>query len=258
MKSTGKSCMYLGFLLGTIVLFCLEVRADTTMSPVTTAGSPSVPTVQNPASQNPTDTSIAPTTPASQETTTSTTQTTTIRATPLTSPFPETSAPPALASALPTEGPTSSYTVAGKDQELVTLGKAQTEAELCEENSKRLVLICLIVIGALVFLCVCLLLATVVMATKLSYFKRRQPSKRLPRSNGDFLSANSLWPAGLETLQRMAVETSETDSVTQRSGSKRMAAGQGKTAEEASKKLASEISDRQKHKETSAKETPVP
>lgn len=114
-------------------------------------------------------------------------------------------------------------------------------------------LIFLIIIGVLVILCVLLLLITVVMASKLSYIRKRQSSKRLPRSNGDFLSTNNLWPAGLESLKRIANEESGNNLMMQSPGPERTTAGHGKVGEEISKKLASEISDREKLKETSAK-----
>uniref|UniRef100_A0A8D2LUN0 EVI2A protein n=1 Tax=Varanus komodoensis TaxID=61221 RepID=A0A8D2LUN0_VARKO len=234
MKAAGKSCVHLGFLLGTIISFCLEGRANMTMTPLTTTESPSASTHETTTSSPPTRMSSPPTTLAPQETTMDTMQTTT----PLKSSSPETSMP-SFASASPSEATASSFTLSGTGQEHATPGEDQSKAELCEEGNKRLLLICLIVIGVLVFICVCLLMIVVVMASKLSFIKRRQPGKRLPRSNGDFLSASSLWPAGLETLQRMANESSGTNPTTSSLGPQRVAAGQGKTGDQVGKMLAS-------------------
>nr|XP_028563652.1 protein EVI2A [Podarcis muralis] len=259
MKLMGNSHMELGFLWWAILLFHIEVRADTTTALLTTTETPTVPTTQTP-----THTSGALTTLPLGETSTYTTQISTFESTSTTQPTTfswtstsqsssETSTAPQMPSTLAPEVPPSPYTVTGTDQELATPSQDQMKAELCEENSKRLILICLIIIGVLIFICVCLLVATVAMANKISYMKKRQPSKRPLRSNGDFLTTNSLWPAGLETLQRMTNEAAAAEMMAQRTGSERTKAGQGKTGEEASKKLASELSDRQKLKEVSAK-----
>nr|XP_060613727.1 protein EVI2A [Anolis sagrei ordinatus] len=266
MKPMAKFHIYLVFLCGTILPLCLQIGVAAMETPLTT--SPSVLTTQTPTSPSstvPSTTVISQdllTTLPSQETTTYTTQVTTFLPTssvqttmlPMQSSSPETSTSPPLASTLPPDVPTSSYSVTGPGQESVTLSGNPTKAELCEENNKRLMMICLIIIGLLVFLCVCLLLVVVVMASKLSHVKRSQASRRLPRTNGDFLSASSLWPIGLETLQRMSTETTETSLPPQGPREERMS-GQEKAGEEVSRKLASEISIRQKNKEMSPKET---
>nr|XP_034995142.1 protein EVI2A [Zootoca vivipara]XP_034995143.1 protein EVI2A [Zootoca vivipara] len=264
MKLMGNSHMDLGFLWWAVLLFHVQVRADTTTTLLMTTESPTIPTTQTP-----THTSGALTTLPLGETSTYTTQISTFESASATQPTTfswtslgqtstsqsssETSTAPQMPLTLAPEVPPSPYTINGTDQELATPSQDQMKAELCEENSKRLILICLIIIGVLIFICVCLLVATVAMANKLSYMKRRQPSKRPLRSNGDFITTNSLWPAGLETLQRMTNEAAAAELMTQRTGSERTKAGQGKTGEEASKKLASELSDRQKLKEVSAK-----
>uniref|UniRef100_A0A8D0C476 Uncharacterized protein n=1 Tax=Salvator merianae TaxID=96440 RepID=A0A8D0C476_SALMN len=153
---------------------------------------------------------------------------------------------------LPTTLPPASYTGTGPDQDLQPSHIDQTEANLCEKDNKKQELVFLIIIGVLIFICLCLVLTVVVMASKLAYLKRRLPNKRLPRTNGDFLSASSLWPAGLDTLQRVTSETTGTGPRLQTSGAETLTAGQAKPSEEASKKLVSEISDRQKQKDTSA------
>ncbi|XP_067328351.1 protein EVI2A [Anolis sagrei] len=259
----AKFHIYLVFLCGIILPLCLQIGVAAMETPLTT--SPSVLTTQTPTSPSSTDPSttvISQDLLTTQETTTYTTQVTTFLPTssvqttmlPTQSSSPETSTSPPLASTLPPDVPTSSYSVTGPGQESVTLSENPTKAELCEENNKRLMLICLIIIGLLVFLCVCLLLVVVVMAIKLSHVKRSQASRRLPRTNGDFLSASSLWPIGLETLQRMNTETTETSLPPQGPREERTS-GQEKAGEEASRKLASEISIRQKNKEMSPKET---
>ncbi|XP_003227927.2 uncharacterized protein LOC100563951 [Anolis carolinensis] len=258
MKPMAKFHVYLAFLCGTILPRCLQTGVAAMENPSTT--SPPVDITQAPTSPSQTDpsTTVIPqdllTTLPSQETTMYTTKVTTFvppssvqttvlptQTTTTQSPSPETSTSPPLASTLPPDVPS---------QESVTLSENPTKAELCEENNKRLMLICLIVIGLLVFFCVCLLLVVVVMASKLSHVKRSQASRRLPRNNGDFLTASSLWPVGLETLQRMNTEMPETSP-----GQERTTSGPGKVGEEASRKLASEISIRQKNKEMSPKET---
>ncbi|XP_063153144.1 protein EVI2A [Candoia aspera] len=238
--------MCLGFLLGFVLPFCSQVRVTAYL---TTTGHLSVPTSQNPT--NPTSSAIL-TTLVSQETTTYTTQIATFEstATDKSKQLTETPTSPSLSLSptLPTEGLSSSSALANADPELSTLGEDPTKTKLCEENYKQQILICLIIIGVLAFICVGLLLVIVVMASKLSYDKRRQPTRRLPRSNGDFLSTSSLWPIGLETLQRLSTENPKPQSL----GLERPKEGQRKSGDEVNKKLVSEIADRQKQKEISA------
>lgn len=261
MKLTGNPQVYLAFLLGAILALYLQARASAADSPLETTESAAIPTSQKPTKLEPTEPSTALTTVVSQKETTSATQTSAFQpASPTeTSIFQsrlptEMSASPPLPPTLPPEMLTSFYTTTttNADHRPVTLSKEQAAAntaEICKENSKRLMLICFIIIGVLVFICVLLLLVTVVLASKMSHLKRRQPSKRLPRSNGDFLSGNSLWPLGLETLQRMSNEMPGIDPKTQGPGLEKVTAGH-EQFEEAGKKLAREISNRQKHRDT--------
>ncbi|KAL8199218.1 UNVERIFIED_CONTAM: hypothetical protein K2H54_037529 [Gekko kuhli] len=264
MELMGNSHVQLAFMLGVILALYLQARASTTDAPLGKTESPAIPTSQNPTSQEPTEPSMAFTTTVSQEGTTSATQTSasqpaspTETSTSQSRSPTEMSASPPLPSTLPPEVPTSFHetTTTNINQGPVTLGKEQATAntaEICEENSKRLMLICFIITGVLGFICVLLLLVIVVLASKMYHLKRRQPSKRLPRSNGDFVSGNSLWPLGLETLQRMPNETPNetpgTDPKIKGPGLERESA-EHEQFEEAGKKLAREISSRQKHRE---------
>ncbi|NWW42624.1 EVI2A protein, partial [Pedionomus torquatus] len=82
--------------------------------------------------------------------------------------------------------------------------------DTCEDN-KSLILICFIVIAVLVLICTFLFLSTVVIANKMSYLKKTQQGKRRPRSNGDILATNSLWPTAAGTWQRMPKVTAGTE-----------------------------------------------
>ncbi|NXT01125.1 EVI2A protein, partial [Jacana jacana] len=88
--------------------------------------------------------------------------------------------------------------------------KNATAKEACEDN-KSLILICFIVIAVLVLMCTFLFLLTVVIANKMSYLKKTQQGKRRPRSNGDILATNSLWPTAAGTWQRMPKGTAGTE-----------------------------------------------
>lgn len=75
--------------------------------------------------------------------------------------------------------------------------------EVCEENNKMAMLVCLIIIAVLVLICTLLFLSTVILANKVSYLRRsKQVGKRQPRSNGDFLASSGLWPAESDTWNR--------------------------------------------------------
>ncbi|NXJ68184.1 EVI2A protein, partial [Rostratula benghalensis] len=88
--------------------------------------------------------------------------------------------------------------------------KNTTTKETCEDN-KSLILICFVVIAVLVLMCTFLFLLTVVIANKMSNLKKTQQGKRRPRSNGDILATNSLWPTAAGTWQRMPKETAGTE-----------------------------------------------
>ncbi|NXP11628.1 EVI2A protein, partial [Thinocorus orbignyianus] len=85
-----------------------------------------------------------------------------------------------------------------------------TTKDTCEDN-KSLILICFVVIAVLVLICTFLFLSTVVIANKLSYLKKSQQGKRRPRSNGDILATNSLWPTAAGTWQRVPKVTAGTE-----------------------------------------------
>ncbi|XP_077168164.1 protein EVI2A [Paroedura picta] len=250
MKLMGNSRVHLAFILGAVLSLYLQVRASVTEAPLGTTESPAIPASQNPTSQEPTEPSTVLTTMVSQEATTTATQTSVFQPASPTETSTFQSRPAPLPSTRPPEVLTSFYATAttSPDQGSVTLGKEQVTANICEDNSKGLMLICFIIIGIIVFICALLLFVIGVLASKMSHLKRRQPSKRLPRSNGDFLSGNSLWPLGLETLQRMSNETPGTDPKTQGPGLETPGA-RHEPFEEAGKKLAREISNRQKHRE---------
>lgn len=238
--------MGLGFLLGIILPSCAKVRVTADLMTIVYTSVPTSPPPTYPKSN-----SILMTLD-SQETTTYTTQASTsesiatVRSKQLTET--PTSTALQLSSTLPAEGLPSSFALASTDPELSTLGEDPTKTKPCEENYKQQTLICLIIIGVLAFICVVLLLVIVVMASKLSYDKKKQPNKRFPRSNGDFLSTNSLWPIGLETLQRLSTENPKPPGLSL----ERPIEGQGQNGDEVNKKLVSEIADRQKQKEISA------
>ncbi|XP_071621628.1 protein EVI2A [Heliangelus exortis] len=126
----------------------------------------------------------------------------------------------------------------------------------CEDN-KSLIMICFIIIAVLVLICTFLFLATVVIANKMSYLKKTQQGKRRPRSNGDILASNSLWPTAAGTWQRIPTETSGTDLVMQDLIPGRDAAIQRKTKDEATEKLTKETDIAQEKKEPSKSHQPI-
>uniref|UniRef100_A0A8C8AUH8 EVI2A protein n=1 Tax=Otus sunia TaxID=257818 RepID=A0A8C8AUH8_9STRI len=126
--------------------------------------------------------------------------------------------------------------------------KSTMTEETCEDN-KSLILICFIIIAVLVLICTFLFLSTVVIANKMSYLKKNQQGKRRPRSNGDILATNSLWPTAAGTWQRMPKETSGMDLVMQDLVSGRDAAIQRKCQDETTEKLTKEIDNEQENKE---------
>ncbi|KAM9257121.1 LOW QUALITY PROTEIN: protein EVI2A [Cariama cristata] len=123
-----------------------------------------------------------------------------------------------------------------------------TMTRTCEDN-KSLILICFVIIAVLVLICTFLFLSTVVIANKMSYLKKTQRGKRRPRSNGDILATNSLWPTAAGTWQRMPKETTGADLIMQDLISGRDAAIQRKTTDEATEKLTKEIDNEQENKE---------
>ncbi|XP_038013588.1 protein EVI2A isoform X2 [Motacilla alba alba] len=134
--------------------------------------------------------------------------------------------------------------------------KSPMTKESCEDN-KSLILICFIVIAVLVLICISLFLSTVVVANKISYLKRAQQGKRRPRSNGDLLATNSLWPTAAGTWQRMPKETSGTELIMQELVSGRDAVNQRKTEDEPTEKLTKAADNEQESKEPSQSHKPI-
>ncbi|XP_009813461.2 protein EVI2A [Gavia stellata] len=134
--------------------------------------------------------------------------------------------------------------------------KSTMTKETCEDN-KSLILICFIVIAVLVLICTFLFLLTVVIANKMSYLKKTKQGKRRPRSNGDILATNSLWPTAAGTWQRMPKETTGTDLIMQDLISGRDAAIQRKIEDETTEKLTKETDNKQENKEPSKSHKPI-
>ncbi|NWI08864.1 EVI2A protein, partial [Crypturellus soui] len=129
-----------------------------------------------------------------------------------------------------------------------TVTKGATK-ETCEDN-KPLILICFIVIAALLLICTFLLLSTVVLANKLSYLKKAKQGKRAPRSNGDFVAANSFWPSAAGTWHRLPREAAGTDLLMQELAAERDAALQSGAEDVAARHLAARAAAEQPDQET--------
>ncbi|NWU45408.1 EVI2A protein, partial [Hylia prasina] len=134
--------------------------------------------------------------------------------------------------------------------------KSSTTKDTCEDN-KSLILICFIIIAVLVLICTSLFLSTVVAANRISYLKRAQQGKRRPRSNGDLLATNSLWPTAAGTWHRMPKETSGTELVMQELVSGRDAVNQRKSGDESTDKLTKAADNEQESKEPSQSHKPI-
>ncbi|KAL9826397.1 protein EVI2A [Geothlypis trichas] len=134
--------------------------------------------------------------------------------------------------------------------------KSPMTKETCEDN-KSLILICFIIIAVLVLICISLFLSTVIAANKISYLRRAQQGKRRPRSNGDLLATNSLWPTAAGTWQRMPRETSGTELIMQELVSGRDAVNQRKTEDETTEKLTKAADNEQESKEPSQSHKPI-
>ncbi|KFZ59543.1 Protein EVI2A [Antrostomus carolinensis] len=126
--------------------------------------------------------------------------------------------------------------------------RSTTTKETCEDN-RSLILICFIIIAVLVLICTFLFLSTVIIANKMSYLKKTQQGKRRPRSNGDILATNSLWPTAAGTWQRMPKETTGTDLIMQDLVSGRDAAIQRTAEDETTEKLTKGTDNEQENKE---------
>ncbi|NWT62466.1 EVI2A protein, partial [Erythrocercus mccallii] len=134
--------------------------------------------------------------------------------------------------------------------------KSPTTKETCEDN-RSLILICFIIIAVLVLICISLFLSTVIVANKISYLKRAQQGKRRPRSNGDLLATNSLWPTAAGTWHRMPKETSGTELIMQELVSGRDAVNQRKSEDETTEKLTKAADNEQESKEPSQSHKPI-
>ncbi|NXU37836.1 EVI2A protein, partial [Drymodes brunneopygia] len=134
--------------------------------------------------------------------------------------------------------------------------KSPTSKESCED-SKSLILICFIVIAVLVLLCTSLFLSTLVAANRISHLKRAQRGKRRPRSNGDLLATNSLWPTAAGTWQRMPRDTSGTELTMQELIPGRDAGNQRKTEDETTEKRTKAAENEQGSKEPSQSHKPI-
>ncbi|NWS66923.1 EVI2A protein, partial [Crotophaga sulcirostris] len=134
--------------------------------------------------------------------------------------------------------------------------KSTMTKETCEDN-KSLILICFIVIAVLVLICTFLFLSTVVIANKMSYLKKTMQGKRRPRSNGDILATNSLWPTAAGTWQRMSRETTGADLTMQDFILGREAVMQRKIEDETTEKLTKEIDNEQGNEERSKSHKPI-
>lgn len=83
----------------------------------------------------------------------------------------------------------------------------------------------------------------------MSHLRKTQRGTRRPRSNGDILATNSLWPTAAGTWQRMPKDTTGTESILQDLVAGRDAAISRKTDKEITEKLTTEIDDEQEYKE---------
>ncbi|NXG23338.1 EVI2A protein, partial [Grallaria varia] len=156
----------------------------------------------------------------------------------------------------PTSSPATSAVSAPGGAGNTSKPKSPTTKETREDN-KSLILICFIIIAVLVLICTFLFLLTVVIANKLSYLKKTQQRKRRPRSNGDVVATNSLWPVAAGTWQRMPKETAGTELIMQDLISGRDATNQKKTEDETTEKLTKAIDNEQENKEPSQAHKPI-
>ncbi|NXM79090.1 EVI2A protein, partial [Serilophus lunatus] len=127
--------------------------------------------------------------------------------------------------------------------------------ETCEDN-RSLILICFIIIAVLVLICTFLFLSTVITANKLSYLKKTQQGKRRPRSNGDLVATNSLWPMAAGTWQRLPKETTGHELMMQDRASGRDTTDPRKTQDE-TEKLTKAMDNEQENQEPSQSHKPV-
>ncbi|XP_071431125.1 protein EVI2A [Pithys albifrons albifrons] len=156
----------------------------------------------------------------------------------------------------PTSSPVTSAVSATGRPGNTSKPKSSTTKEKCEDN-RSLILICFIIIAVLVLICTFLFLSTVVMANKLSYLKKTQQGKRRPRSNGDIVATNSLWPMAAGTWQRMPKEAAGTEVIMQDFISGRDAQNQRKMEDETTEKLTKATDNEHETKEPSQSHKPT-
>ncbi|NXS70699.1 EVI2A protein, partial [Pandion haliaetus] len=246
MKTKKHSKLHFAFPVTVIFSLCLQASANHTDYPRV------INEIWNPISQNlsgsqnitEANTNSPLSTHFSSKMTTSETQTSTLQSLSSTTSRNSTSSP-ARSTVSATAGPRNT----SKPRSTMT-------KETCEYNTS-LILICFIIIAVLVLICTFLFLSTVVIANKLSYLKKNQQGKRRPRSNGDILATNSLWPTAAGTWQRMPKETTGTDSVMQDLISGRDAATQRKTKDETTEKLTKEVDNEQENKAPPKSHKPI-
>ncbi|XP_009688698.2 protein EVI2A [Struthio camelus] len=154
----------------------------------------------------------------------------------------------------PTFSPARSAVSANGGPRNTTKLKTTTTKETCEDN-KHLILICFIVIAVLILICTFLFLSTVVIANKMSYLKKTKQGKRMPRSNGDFLATNSLWPTAAGTWQRMPKEAIGTDLIMEDLISERDAIMQSRTEDGTTQKLTKKTANEQENNEPKSHES---
>ncbi|NXS14111.1 EVI2A protein, partial [Neodrepanis coruscans] len=130
-----------------------------------------------------------------------------------------------------------------------------TTKETCEDN-KSLIVTCFIIIAVLVLICTFLFLSTVITANKLSYLKNAQQGKRRPRSNGDIVATNSLWPVAAGTWQRMPKDSTGKELIMQDMVSGRDTTNQRKTQDE-TEKLTKATENEQENREPSQSSKPI-
>ncbi|NXD23301.1 EVI2A protein, partial [Spelaeornis formosus] len=175
-----------------------------------------------------------------------------------------TSSPAKIRSTLPSFSTTTQNSTSPAPRSASTTGrlgksnkpKSPTTKETCEDN-KSLILMCFIVIAVLVLICISLILSTLIVANKISHLKRAQQGKRRPRSNGDLLATNSLWPTAAGTWQRMPQETSGTELIMQELLSERDVVNQRKTEDETAEKLTKAADNEKESKEPSQSHKPI-
>ncbi|NWU64238.1 EVI2A protein, partial [Pterocles burchelli] len=239
MKMKRQSKPHFPFPALMIFSLCLQTSANQTPYPGVTNGAWNPPSQTLPGSQN--TTGAHGNSPLSidsnSKTTDSERQRSTLQSSPSATAQNPTPSPPRGAAPAPA-GPGNS-----------SKPKSTATKETCEDN-KSLILICFIIIAVLVLICTFLFLSTVVIANKMAYLKQTKQGKRRPRSNGDILATNSLWPTAAGTWQRMPKEPAGADVIMQDLVSGRDAAIQRKAKDESTEKLTKEIDSEQENKET--------